>query len=62
MQYEIAEGIKSLRVFGVRAYWNILSHAFLMVLNGFSKDKCLYAIHEEMLAAYGESITFPCST
>jgi hypothetical protein len=59
MQYEIADGINSLRVFGVKAYWNILSHAFLMVFDGFCKDKSLHAIHEEILAAHGEGITFP---
>ncbi len=58
-QYEIADGIKSLRVFGVRAYWNILSHAFLMSLAGIYKHKSLYAIHESLLAAHGDSISFP---
>lgn len=59
MQFEISDRIKSLRVFGVRAYWNILSHAFLLSLNGSCKDKSVYAIHEEILSAHGEGITFP---
>ncbi len=59
MQYEIANGIKSRRVFGVRAYWNILSHAFLMLLKGSCKGEDLYARHEEILSAHGEDITFP---
>jgi hypothetical protein len=59
MQYEIADGIKSHRVFRVKAYWNVLSHAFVVLLNGLCKSEDLYAIHEEILGVHGEGITFP---
>jgi hypothetical protein len=61
IQYEIADRIKSFHVFGAKAYWNILSHGFMILLNGFGKHKSLYAMHEEILTQHGEDVTFPRS-
>jgi hypothetical protein len=58
-RYVISDYIKSPRVFGVTAYWNILSHAFMFSIQYPGQDDSIYATHERLLSVWGDEVVFP---
>jgi hypothetical protein len=54
----IADGIKSMTVFGVPAYWNALSHAFMRTLCGRHCRKPIRYVYEKALAEHGADFAF----
>jgi len=55
----IADGLESNRVFGVCAYWNILSHVFMMAAGGRMDRRSLNYLCEQILDRHGDSVVFP---
>jgi|SRR6516225_1624566 hypothetical protein len=48
----------ALNVFGVRAEWNSLSHAFVMRLENRGLGRSIYATHEMLLSRHGDQHAF----
>ncbi len=46
-------------VFGVRARWNLLAHAFMRALANRQERHSLSQIHEQLLDAFGSGAVFP---
>jgi hypothetical protein len=46
-------------VFGVRARWNLLAHAFMRALANRWERRSLNYMHEQLLDAYGGGAVFP---
>jgi hypothetical protein len=59
LEYLIADSIKSNRVIGVRACWNILAHAFMLWMQYHGRAGSIYADHERLLAQWGPYAVFP---
>jgi len=58
LQSAVAGALGSRRVFGVRAWWNVLSHAFCLHLCGRGLGRSIYATHEMLLSVYGAGCAF----
>lgn len=59
LRYAVADAIGSDRVFGVRAWWNVLSHAFMLHLQDRGFGRSIYATHETLLSIQGGGYAFP---
>jgi hypothetical protein len=59
LRERISEAAKSCDVFGVRAYWNVLVHAFMRRASDNYLRTSLNYIHEQLLDAYGSGAVFP---
>lgn len=59
LRYMIADVLKSDNVFGVRAYWNVLAHAFAVSIRYPGRDGSIYATHERLLSVWGDRVVFP---
>jgi hypothetical protein len=55
----IAERLKSKYVFGVRAYWNVLAHVFIYVLQDKGGRKSINYMCEKIFDTLGCEIAFP---
>jgi len=55
----IADGIESNRIFGVRAYWNIVAHVFLEAARGRVDGRSLNYACERILDRQGDRVVFP---
>jgi len=55
----IADHLRSRRVFGVPAYWNLLAHTAMEALNGRPMGKSLNYAHEALLDRHGNARAFP---
>lgn len=54
----IADAIKSKSVFGIRAYWNILAHAFIDAIGDYRTRRSLNYTCERILDASGDRTVF----
>jgi hypothetical protein len=59
LQGRIAQATKSKNVFGVRAYWNILAHAFIEASGDRPSRKSLNYACEQILDTSGDRVIFP---
>lgn len=57
----IADGLKSNNVFRICAYWNALSHAYMIALRIQRGRKSLSYIHDQILDTFGSEAIFPIS-
>jgi hypothetical protein len=56
---ELSEAIKSNDVFGIRAYWNVLAHAFMERFRDLPIRRSLNYVHEHILDTAGSGTLFP---
>jgi hypothetical protein len=59
LQSRIADSIRSKNVFGVRAYWNVLAHAFMEMSGECPSRKSLNYACEQILDTFGDRVIFP---
>ncbi|MDP2046058.1 MAG: hypothetical protein Q8L00_07595 [Deltaproteobacteria bacterium] len=57
----IADGLKSKKVFRIRAFWNLLSHAFMKAQRVQSGRKSLDYVYNQILDTFGSEAVFPLS-
>ena len=55
----LAERLKSNRVIGIPAYWNVLSHVLLLAARGQIESKSINWVCEDILDRFGSDIFFP---
>jgi hypothetical protein len=55
----LADRLKSNRVIGVRAYWNVLSHVCLLAVRGEIGKRSINWVCEDILDRYGSHVIFP---
>jgi hypothetical protein len=55
----IADALQSKNVIPVRAYWNVLAHAFMRKLSGRDCRRSLNYIYEQTLDRHGSQVAFP---
>jgi hypothetical protein len=55
----LAERLRSTRVIGIRAYWNVLSHALLQVARDGTQQRSLNWPCEDILDRLGDRVAFP---
>lgn len=57
----LADGLKSNNVFRIRAYWNVLSHAFMIAQRARRGRNSLNYIYDQILDRFGSQTVFPIS-
>jgi hypothetical protein len=55
----LAETFRPKSVFGIRAYWNLLAHAFMETLSDPNGLRPLNYVYEQMLDMFGSDVAFP---
>jgi hypothetical protein len=55
----MADALRSKNVFPIRAYWNVLAHAFMRKLSGRDCRRSLNYICEQTLDRHGHHVAFP---
>lgn len=57
----IADGLKSKNVFRICAYWNVLSHAYIIAYKIQRGRKSLNYVYNQILDTFGSEAVFPLS-
>lgn len=61
LREELADGIKSNRVFGVTGYWNIMAHVFTRAARNQLGERSISYVCKEILDRHGDRVVFPNS-
>jgi hypothetical protein len=59
LQHLLADGLRSRKVVGVPAFWNVLAHAMMVKATGARRWKPLNYTYQRILGDFGSNVSFP---